>query len=441
MMNAIGGTSIHYWAQSWRLKAWDFKTRSETLRRYGAAAIPVGTTLEDWPLTYDELAPFYDVVEDEVGVSGVAGNIGGKLTGRGNPFESPRAKEYPMPPLRGSGFTDHMAETARKLGWKPFAPPAAINSQPRKGRSSCVYHGYCGSGGCHVSAKGSTAVTTIPEAQKTKNLTIFDKAHVTRIETDANGRVTGVRYLRNREEFFQPAKVVLLAGYTYENSRLLLLSKSKPYPKGLSNNHGQVGRHYFGHWNSFVTALFPYDINTWYGLPAQGTTCDEWADDNFDHSGMGFIGGSSLHVMTERHPIDAAAMNTFGRAPGWGSAWKNSSTTTLAGNRIPTSRPTRFHTKRCISISTTKSETRLVIRSAASTPEGCERMNASLPSMRTIRWSSGSRPPARSKWSRLRHLCRVFQPTPTAAHAWATMPTPTLSIAGDFPTKRRISAS
>jgi len=184
MMNAIGGTSIHYWAQSWRLKAWDFKTRSETVQRYGAAAIPAGTTLEDWPLTYDELAPFYDVVEDEVGVSGAAGNIGGQLTGRGNPFESPRAKEYPMPPLRGSGFTDHMAETARKLGWKPFAPPAAINSQPRKGRSSCVYHGYCGTGGCHVSAKGSTAVTTIPEAQKTKNLTIFDNAHVTRIETD-----------------------------------------------------------------------------------------------------------------------------------------------------------------------------------------------------------------------------------------------------------------
>ncbi len=103
MMNAIGGTSIHYWAQSWRLKAWDFKTRSETTQRYGAAALPVGTTLEDWPLTYDELAPFYDVVEDEVGVSGAAGNIGGKLTGRGNPFESPRAKEYPMPPSAGLG--------------------------------------------------------------------------------------------------------------------------------------------------------------------------------------------------------------------------------------------------------------------------------------------------------------------------------------------------
>ena len=322
MMNAVGGTSIHYWAQSWRLKPWDFRTRSEVIRRYGANAIPAGTTLEDWPITYDELAPFYERIEDEVGVSGAAGNIQGKLTGVGNPFEGPRDKEYPMPPLRGSGFTDHMADAAKTLGWKPFAPPAAINSQPRKGRGSCVYHGYCATGGCHVSAKNSTAVTTIPEAQRTKNLTIFDHAHVTRIETDSNGRTTGVRYIRNRQEYFQPAKVVLLAGYTYENSRLLLLSKSKAYPKGLSNNHGQVGRHYFGHWGTNVTALFPSDINIWYGLPAQGTTCDEWADDHFDHAGMGFVGGSSLHVYTERHPIDAAAMNTFGRAPSWGSAWK-----------------------------------------------------------------------------------------------------------------------
>ena len=134
-------SSIHYWGQSWRLNPWDFETRSATIRRYGASALPQGSTLEDWPLTYDELAPFYERVEDEVGVSGLAGNIGGKLTGVGNPFEAPRAKEFPMPPLRGSGFTDRMSETAKKLGWHPFAPPAAINSRERNGRSGCVYHG------------------------------------------------------------------------------------------------------------------------------------------------------------------------------------------------------------------------------------------------------------------------------------------------------------
>jgi gluconate 2-dehydrogenase alpha chain len=116
---------------------------------------------------------------------------------------------------------------------------------------------------------------------------------------------------------------VLLASYVYENVRVLLLSKSKPYPKGLSNNHGQVGRHYFSHnQGASVTALFPRNLNNWYGLPAQGTAVDDWADDNFDHSGLDFIGGGNLWVYSDRRPISAADMNTFGKAPQWGSAWK-----------------------------------------------------------------------------------------------------------------------
>jgi gluconate 2-dehydrogenase alpha chain len=327
MMNAVGGTSIHYWAQSWRLNPWDFRARSEAAKRYGPTAIPKGSTLEDWPLSYDDLEPYYDIVEHEVGVSGKAGNLQGKPDLAGNVYEGPRQREYPMPPLRGSGFTDHMADVARQLGWKPFRPPAAINSQEYGGRPGCAFHGYCNRGGCHISAKNSTAVTTIPAALKTKNLTVFDRAHVTRIAAGADGRVTGVNYLRDGKEYFQPARVVLLASYTYENSRLLLLSKSKIYPTGLSNHHGQVGRHYFGHWQSGVSAVFPYDINVWYGTPAQASAVDDWADDNYDHSGLGFIGGSTLQPHTEMHPIEAASMNTFlmnssGRAPGWGSRWK-----------------------------------------------------------------------------------------------------------------------
>jgi gluconate 2-dehydrogenase alpha chain len=323
MMNAVGGTSIHYWAQSWRLKPWDFRTRSESIRRYGLNSIPQGSTLEDWPITYDELEPYYDTIEWELGVSGKAGNIQGKIDSRGNIFEGPRQREYPMPPLRSSEFIDHMSEAARRLGWHPFHPPAAINTQLRDHRPGCAYHGFCAAGGCPVNAKNSTAVTTIPAALKTKNLTIFDLAHVTRLVADSSGRVIGVSYLRNREEFFQPAKVVLLASYTYENSRLLLLSKSATYRNGLSNNHGQVGKHFFAHYQTgAVTALFPFDVNIWYGLPAQGITIDDFADDAYDHSGVGFIGGTSLHVRTERHPIEAAEMDTYGKAPRWGSTWK-----------------------------------------------------------------------------------------------------------------------
>jgi gluconate 2-dehydrogenase alpha chain len=322
MMNAIGGTSIHYWAQSWRLSAWDFQTRSSVLKRYGPSAIPKGSTLEDWPLTYDDLEPYYDKVEYEIGVSGKAGNLQGRIDPEGNVLESPRKREYPMPPLRASGFTDHMREAARRMHWQTFRPPAAINSEAYKGRPGCAFHGYCDRGGCHISAKNSTAVTTIPAALKTKNLTIFDLAHVTRIEAGADGRVLGVTYIRGGKEYFQPARVVLLGSYTYENTRLLLLSKSKAYPNGLSNNHGQVGRHYFGHNQNAVRALFPFDINVWYGTPAQAEAVDEFADDHYDHSRIGFIGGTTLQPHTEMHPIAAANMNTFGRAPGWGSKWK-----------------------------------------------------------------------------------------------------------------------
>ena len=323
MMNAIGGTSIHYHAQSWRFNPWDFQVRTRAIARYGATAVPAGSTVEDWPLTYADLEPFYDIVEKEIGVSGRAGNLKGKITGKGSPFEGPRQNEYPMPPLRDTGFTDLMTKAAKDLGWNPFRGPAAINSVNYQGRSPCGYHGYCDRGGCHLNAKNSTAITTIPAAQKTGNLKIFDNAQVTRIVANNDGRVTGVLYRRNNEEYFQPAKVVLTGAYVYENVRLLLLSTSARYPKGLSNNHGQVGRHYFGHQMGAVSALFPFDINTWYGAIAQGVVIDEWADDNFDHAGLGFIGGASIHAYHERHPIAAAGMSTWGKTTQqWGSAWK-----------------------------------------------------------------------------------------------------------------------
>jgi len=323
MMNAVGGTSIHYYANSWRFHPWDFKVRSETIRSYGANALPKGTTVEDWPLTYEDLEPFYDTIEYEIGVAGKAGNIVGSIDPSGNIFEGPRRREYPMPPLRDTDFTERMTSAAKKLGWNAHRSPAAINSQPYQDRPVCAYHGFCEQNGCHVAAKNSTAVTTIPAALKTKNLTIFERAHVSGIRVGVAGKVTGVEYVRDGRAYFQPAKAVLLASYTYENVRLLLMAKSRQWPNGLSNNHGQVGKHYIGHWNGRECfALFPSDLNVWYGADAQAVVVNDWADDNFDHSGLGFIGGASLTVGHEAHPIASADMPLFGRTPAWGSKWK-----------------------------------------------------------------------------------------------------------------------
>jgi gluconate 2-dehydrogenase alpha chain len=233
MMNAVGGTSLHYWAQSWRLNPWDFRVVSETTRRYGAARIPKGSTVEDWPFGLEELEPFYDMVEHEVGVSGQAGNVNGAIDPRGNIFEGPRERGYPMPPLRGTEFTDRMAVAARKLGCHAFPGPAAINSTTYDERPGCQYHGFCNRGGCHVSAKNSTAVSTIPKAMATKRLQVVTQAIVTGIAFDERtGRVTGATYVKGGLEYFQPADVVLLASYTYENVRLRCSRSREPFPTG-----------------------------------------------------------------------------------------------------------------------------------------------------------------------------------------------------------------
>ena len=325
MMNAVGGTSIHYWAQSWRLNPWDFRVLSETIRRYGASRIPRGSTIEDWPFDYNELEPYYDKVEYAIGVSGQAGNLNGNKDERGNIFEGPRRREFPMPPLRSTGFTERMADAAKSLGWHPAPGPAGITSRSYDGRAGCAYHGYCSGAGCHINAKSSTAVTTIPKAEKTGRFAVVPEARVTKIEVDAKGRASGVTYVKNGQEYFQPADVVLIAGYVYENVRLLLLSRSPAYPNGLSNNKGQVGKHYFSHnQNAAVSALFPFALNNWYGLPAQGVAVDNWADDNFDHSAVDFIGGGNMYVYTERRPIASVngVAGWFQGKPTWGSSWK-----------------------------------------------------------------------------------------------------------------------
>ena len=214
MMNAVGGTSMHYWAQSWRLAPWDFRVKSDTARRYGASRIPKGSTVEDWPFGLEEIEPYYEIVERELGVSGQAGNIDGKIDPRGSVFEGPRKHGYPMPPLRWTDWHEKMAGAARTLGWHPFPGPAAINTQSYENRPGCAYHGYCARGGCHVNAKGSTAVTTIPKAQKTGKLEVVTEAHVTEINVDNNGRVTGVTYVKGGTDYFQPASFVMLATYT-----------------------------------------------------------------------------------------------------------------------------------------------------------------------------------------------------------------------------------
>jgi gluconate 2-dehydrogenase alpha chain len=315
MVNGVGGTTIHYPGASFRLLPWNFRSRSAVIERYGAEVIPADSTLADWPLSYADLEPFYEKAERAIGVSGLDAT---------DPFAGRRAHGYPMPPLRRSGWNTLTEGGARELGWHPYPTPAAINSRPYGGRPACTYCGYCSGSGCHVAAKGSPDVNLIPLAEATGLLTVRTGARVTRLEVDPArpGRVSGVRYVVDAQERLATGRMVVLSTFTYENSRLLLLSASEHHPAGLANSTGQVGAHFVPHITPSVMGLFPdRRLNLFTGSWAQGTVVDDWNGDNFDHTGLGFIGGGALIAANEVHPIVASTL-TPPTVPRWGSSWK-----------------------------------------------------------------------------------------------------------------------
>lgn len=316
MANAVGGSSIHYGAQSWRFLEDDFKLRTSTIARYGASAIPEGAHVVDWPLTYADLEPYYDKVEYTIGVSGKAG---------ANPFEAPRSRPYPMPPLASAGFPSEIASTWSSLGYHPFPQPAAITSQAFNGRPGCTFCGFCGLGfGCYNASKSSTLVTTIPMAQKTGKLEIRANSRVMKINADSGGHVTGVHYLDQHGKMQeQPASFVILSSYVFENNRLLLLSKSKAYKHGLSNNHSQLGKYYRPQVDTGVSGLYPAKaLNLWGGSSGQTVCMDDLNGDSFDHSGLGFIRGADIQVGTNNMPVTQSIGAVPPTVPLWGSAYK-----------------------------------------------------------------------------------------------------------------------
>ena len=325
MVNAVGGTSVHYDALSIRFAPWNFNGRTRTIDTYGASAIPENSTFADWPVTYDDLEAYYSrLVERAIGVSGAAGKlVNGAPHPAGNHFEGIRSSQYPMPPLRPTGWSALMSDAARELGWHPFQAPAAVNTQPYDNRPACTYCGFCQANGCYCDAKGATDVNVIRAAERTGKLRIETWARVKRIEVDASSRATGVTFERDGREIFQPARVVLLGTFVYENTRLLLVSKSCAYPRGLSNNNGQVGRHYMAHVSPFVFGRFPgRRLNLFTGLGSQVVCADDWNGDNFDHSEVGFISGGMITAQQELAPIGFAKNVRPPHVPKWGAAWK-----------------------------------------------------------------------------------------------------------------------
>jgi gluconate 2-dehydrogenase alpha chain len=327
--NQVGGGTVHYGAVSWRFHEDDFRARSHTIERYGEAAIPADSSLADWPLSYADLEPFYDKAEYEIGVSGKAGNLLGQKILGGNIFEAPRRREYPLPPLQNDQSAALFDEAARKLGYHPFSAPHAIISQAYRGRPGCTYCGFCQGFGCHVGAKSSTLVTLLPQADATGNFKLITGAMCYRINSDNSGRATGVAYYgADGSDNTIEADLVIVAPFIYDNTRLLLLSKTTKFPEGLANSSGQVGKHLMAHIGARVFATYDdRHANIFMGPSAQRHSLDDLNADNFDHSGLGFIRGGQVSVVPadlEAGPIGTAmSLPPPPGTPRWGAAYRD----------------------------------------------------------------------------------------------------------------------
>src|SRR5712691_8746742 len=326
--NQAGGGTVHYGAVSWRLHEDDFRARSQTIERYGASAVPADSSLADWPLSYADLEPYYDRAEYELGVSGKAGNVLGRKIDGGNVFEAPRRREYPLPPLVVDQAGIMFDAAARKLGRHPFSTPRAIISEPYQGRPGCTYCGFCQAFGCHVGAKSSILVTKLPEADATGNFKLVTGGMCYRVNSDNSGRVTGVAYWGpDGSDNTIEAELVILTPFIYDNTRLLLLSKTDKFPNGLANSSGQVGKHLTAHMMPNVYVAFDdRHINNYMGPSAQKHTIDDFNADNFNHADVGFIRGSQISVGTgnlEGGPISLTTTAPPSGVPRWGAAYRD----------------------------------------------------------------------------------------------------------------------
>jgi gluconate 2-dehydrogenase alpha chain len=314
-----GGGSLHWGGACWRFRPADFRMRSAIVERFGEAALPEDSTLVDWPFGYDDLEKYYDRVEWELGVSGQAGNINGELIDGGNPFEAPRKRGYPMPPLRPAAGTAHFTEACRQLGFHPFPQAAAIASVDYKQLSGCVYCGFCHGFPCHVNAKQSSQATSIPAALETGNLEIRPFCRVFRVDvrgdSDRNRRIVGVSYFDADGQVQQlQADLVFLACYSLENVRLLLAS-------GLDFN-GQVGKHFTSHCFGWFTGTLPEFTNPFMGPLVASTIIDDLTSEIVPDNDEGVLWGSPITSFPgDVQPIEASR-GIPPHAPQWGKGLK-----------------------------------------------------------------------------------------------------------------------
>jgi len=296
----VGGSGEHWSGIAYRYYPRDFQRRTHLLEKYGARRLPEDCTVEDWPVTYDDLEPYYDRVERMMGISGKAGNLRGTLIDGGNRFEGPRHSEFPTPPMKTPYLSALFQDATQSLGYHPYPLPAATTSVPYTNpdgisRAGCAYCGYCERFGCMIGAKAQPTNTLIPLLSRRGNFELRTGAWVRRVVLES-GRARGVRYVNERgEELFQPAELVFLASWTLNNVRLLLLSElENAYdPETGKGNLGRNLTHQVS--TRAATTFFEKPLNRFMGAGSAGIAISDF--EALDHSKLDFLSAGMLYTV------------------------------------------------------------------------------------------------------------------------------------------------
>ena len=277
IVKAVGGTTTHWAGASLRFQDHEWKAATT----YGNVQ---GANLLDWPIDPREMDDYYTKAENKLGVT----------------------RTGDRPALPGNNNYKVFEAGAKALGYtEVHTGNMAINSDENRDRQMCQQTGFCFQG-CKWGAKWSAAYVDIPEGEATGNLEVRERSHVARILHDDTGKITGVEYFDGDGNLqMQSARVVCVAGNSFESPRMLLNSASTMFPDGLANSSGQVGRNYMRHMTGSVYATFDQPVKMWRGTTMAGIIQDEARHD----PSRGFVGGYELETLALGLPFMAAFLD------------------------------------------------------------------------------------------------------------------------------------
>ncbi|MEG2046193.1 MAG: GMC family oxidoreductase [Comamonas sp.] len=331
--NGVGGAGLHWSGVHFRVDPMELRMRSHYEERYGKKFIPEDMTIQDFGVTYDELEPSFDFAEKVFGTSGSAWTVQGQRMGAGGNFFAPdRSNDFPLPAQKNSVSASLFGAAAESLGFHPYNMPSANTSGPYTNpygaqMGPCNFCGFCSGYACYMYSKASPNVNILPALRLDPRFELRAQCQVTRVNKSADGKsVTGVTYIDSMgQEVFQPADIVALCMFQFNNVRMLLLSDiGKPYDP--VSNTGVVGRNFAFQNMATIKVFFDkstHTTNPFMGAGGNGIAIDDFNAGNFDHGAAGFVGGSPFWLNQGGTKPIAASVTPPGVAS-WGSEWKKS---------------------------------------------------------------------------------------------------------------------